>query len=86
MSSETPIPKRIKELRLKKGWSQTRLGVEMGLDEGTASARINRYERGVHIPDFSTMRKLGSALGVPAFYFWVEDKDIDLVKKVLKGD
>lgn len=83
MSTEAPIPKRIKELRTQKGWSQTKLGVEIGLDEGTASARINRYEKGVHVPDYSTLKKLAAVLDVPVFYFWVEDEELELVKTLL---
>lgn len=83
MSTEAPIPKRIKELRTQKGWSQTKLGVEIGLDEGTASARINRYEKGVHVPDYSTLKKLAHVLDVPVFYFLVEDEELELVKTLL---
>ncbi|MBD3667348.1 MAG: helix-turn-helix transcriptional regulator [Kangiella sp.] len=84
MSTEAPIPKRIKELRTQKGWSQTKLGVEIGLDEGTASARINRYEKGVHVPDYSTLKKLAAVLEVPVFYFWVEDGELERVKSMIK--
>jgi transcriptional regulator with XRE-family HTH domain len=38
--------KRLKEARAALGLSQKQLGVEAGLDEFVASARINRYELG----------------------------------------
>lgn len=84
MSVKAPVSKRIKELRDLKGWSQTKLGVEIGLDESTASARINRYERGVHVPNYSTLKRLGEVLGVPAYYFWVEDDELDDLRKCIR--
>lgn len=45
-------------------------------DEGTASARISRYETGVHEPPFSIAVKLAKALRVPAAYFYCEDDEL----------
>ncbi|MFM0514266.1 helix-turn-helix domain-containing protein [Paraburkholderia sp. RL17-373-BIF-A] len=55
---------------------QDRLGVQIGLDEHTASARISRYETGVHEPPFEIAMKLAKALGVPTAYFYCEDEDL----------
>jgi len=44
--------RRMKAAREKLGISQTELGVRAGIDEFCASARINQYERGKHMPDF----------------------------------
>jgi transcriptional regulator with XRE-family HTH domain len=41
-----------KEARLRAGISQEKLGVLAGIDEASASARMNQYERGKHTPDF----------------------------------
>ena len=49
---------------------QDRLGVLIGLDEGSSSARISRYETGVHQPSFEIAEKLADALGVPVAYFY----------------
>jgi transcriptional regulator with XRE-family HTH domain len=38
-----------------------------------ASARINRYELGVHEPDMATIERLASALSVPTAYLFAED-------------
>ena len=38
--------KRLKEARLRSGLSQEKLGVLAGIDEASASARMNQYERG----------------------------------------
>ena len=43
------IALRLKEARLRLGLSQEKLGVLAGIDEFSASARINQYERGKHV-------------------------------------
>jgi len=55
---------------------QDKLGVQIGLDEHTASARISRYETGVHEPSFEIAQKLAKVLRVPAAYFYCEDEDL----------
>lgn len=49
------------------------LGVRAGIDEYSASARINQYERGKHTPDFLTVRNLAKALEIPSAYFFAEE-------------
>lgn len=44
---------RLKEARIRADLSQERLGILAGIDEATASPRMNQYERGTHAPDFS---------------------------------
>lgn len=68
--------RRLREARRRVGIPQDKLGVEIGLDEGTASARISRYETGVHEPPFGVAVKLAKALRVPAAYFYCEDDDL----------
>lgn len=55
------------------GLPQDKLGVRIGLDEQTASARISRYESGVHEPPVRTARALAEALGVPLGYLYCDD-------------
>ena len=64
---------RLKEARLAKGFSQKGLGIKAGLDEFTASIRINRYELGVHKVELSFASKLADVLEVPLAYFYIED-------------
>ena len=45
----------------------------IGMDEGSSSARMSRYETGTHEPAFGTAEKLAAALRVPAAYFYCED-------------
>jgi len=67
---------RIKAARQRLAISQMELGVRAGIDEFSASARINQYERGKHLPDFLTARNLAKVLGVPAAYFYAEDDSL----------
>ncbi|MDW7549823.1 helix-turn-helix domain-containing protein [Pseudoalteromonas peptidolytica] len=73
MQFENPIPKRLKEARKKAGYSQKALGVRIGMDESSASGRMNHYEKGRHTPDLSTLKRIADELGVPINYFFCED-------------
>ncbi len=68
--------KRLKEARLRIGISQERLGVLAGIDEYSASARVNQYERGKHQPDFQTLERLAQVLNTPAPYFYASDDEL----------
>ncbi|MGR2856575.1 helix-turn-helix transcriptional regulator [Erwinia sp. 1181_3] len=75
------LPHRLKEARVRKGISQQKLGVLAGIDEATASARMNQYERGIPVPDFELMCRLAEVLSVPSCYFYtVEDELAELVR------
>lgn len=64
---------RLKQARLAAGLSQKRLGMQAGIDEFVASARVNRYELGIHQPDFDTAGRLADVLRVPLAYFFAAD-------------
>ncbi|WP_421506471.1 helix-turn-helix domain-containing protein [Erwinia rhapontici] len=75
------LPHRLKEARVRKGISQQKLGVLAGIDEATASARMNQYERGIHVPDFELVCRLAEVLSVPSCYFYtVEDELAEIVR------
>lgn len=81
MAGKSIVSKRLGEARLRSGLSQKRLGILAGMDEFSASPRINQYERGKHIPDLGTVERIAKVLGVPsAFFYAVED---DLAEWVL---
>ncbi|MDN5369253.1 MAG: hypothetical protein PWP74_561 [Shewanella sp.] len=55
------------------------------MDESSASGRMNHYEKGRHIPDIGTLRKLAEALGVPLSYFFSDDElSADLIIEMEK--
>ena len=68
--------KRLKEARLKKGYSQELLGIEAGLDPMSASTRMNRYELAKRTPDFSVIERLAEVLDVPTAYLFAEDDEL----------
>lgn len=74
MSFTSPIPSRLKEARKKAKLSQKALGVQIGMDEGSASARMNQYEKGKHTPDIQTLKLIADELGVPLNYFFCEEE------------
>jgi transcriptional regulator with XRE-family HTH domain len=76
------VARRLREARTRADLSQERLGVLAGIDEMSASARMNQYERGKHVPDFGTMRRIAAVLKVPATYFYaVADDEANLLVK-----
>ena len=66
--------RRLRDARLRAGIAQDKLGVMIGLDEGSSSARMSRYENGVHEPPFIWVEKIAEALGVPTAYFYCGDE------------
>ncbi len=77
VSSALPLfARRLKSRRNLIGLTQMELGVRAGIEESSASARINQYERGKHAPDFLTVCNLARVLGVPAAYFYAEDDQL----------
>ena len=68
--------KRLKEARLARGLSQKQLGIEAGLDEFVASTRLNRYEVGVHAPDYPMSVRLAKVLDVPVAYLYCDNDEL----------
>jgi transcriptional regulator with XRE-family HTH domain len=64
---------RLLEARQREQLSQKELGIQAGLDPSVASTRINRYELGVHEPDFASVQRLAETLKVPTAYLFAED-------------
>jgi len=75
-----PVPGRIKQARVSKGISQKELGIRIGLDQSSASSRMNHYEKGRHTPDIPTLKRVAEELGVPLPYFLCEsEKTAELI-------
>ena len=52
----------------------------MGIDQFSASPRINQYEKGKHVPDFETTARLAKALMIPVTYLYADDDELaDLI-------
>jgi transcriptional regulator with XRE-family HTH domain len=67
------FPRRLKQARLRSGLTQEQLGIQAGIDEFSASARVNQYEKGKHTPAIQTSQRLARALLVPTSFLYEED-------------
>ncbi|WP_347988506.1 helix-turn-helix transcriptional regulator [Methylomonas sp. AM2-LC] len=65
--------RRLREARLRMGIAQDKLGVAVGLDESCSSARMSRYETGIHEPPIAIVEKIADILCVPIPYFFCTD-------------
>lgn len=70
------FPKKLKELRGKKGWSQGQLGKIINAD----LQRISKYERGVMWPTMELMVRIAKAFDVSVDYLIREEKNIAVNK------
>lgn len=69
------LGERLKQARLKSGLSQEQLGLRAGIEVESASARMNRYERGTRVPGVELMEKVGNVLNLPLAYFYAASED-----------
>lgn len=76
MEEKTVFSKRLREAREATGLSQKQLGIQAGIDQFVASARINQYERGKHVPDLLTAERLAAELKVPMSYLFEPNDDL----------
>lgn len=82
----SPFPSRLKEARLAQGLSQKGLGIAAGIDQFSASPRMNQYEKGIHAPDFLTVKAIANALGLPTAYFFCEEDELaEVIKNWVKN-
>ncbi len=78
---DSPVPKRLKEARIAANISQKKWGIAAGMDEFSASARMNYYEVGRHTPDYSMLSWIADVLGLSLAYFYADTDDLaDLIK------
>lgn len=69
------LSKRIKEARLHAGLCQEQLGIRIGIDPASASARMSRYELGKRVPDFDLVTRLADELRLPTACFYAAAED-----------
>ena len=79
-STSSVFPKRLKQARLRSDLTQEQLGIAAGIDEFSASARVNQYEKGKHTPKLQMGQRLARALHVPTSFLYEED---DLLANLL---
>lgn len=69
------IGKRLKAARLGAGLSQEQLGFNAGLEVESASARMNRYERGTRVSSVELLERIGNVLDLPLAYLFALNDD-----------
>lgn len=67
---------RLKEARQRLGISQAAVGIAAAVNHSGASARFNRYEKGVYEPDMETMARIADALNVPLPWLFTSDENL----------
>ena len=71
--SPTVFGRRMRAAREAIGLPQDKLGVMVGLDESSSSARMSRYETGVHEPPIPVAMRIAESLDVPLAYLYCLD-------------
>lgn len=79
-----PLPIRLKAARKATGLTQQQLGIRLGMEQSTASARMNQYEKGKHAPDYQTMQRIAQELGYPVAYFYCDELLAELICMMAK--
>lgn len=65
---------------MRNGLPQDVLGVKAGLEESASSARISRYESGIHEPPFQFAEALAEVLEVsPAYFYCPDDRLAEII-------
>ncbi|WP_028469418.1 helix-turn-helix transcriptional regulator [Neptunomonas japonica] len=72
----SPLAHRLRSARQVANLTQQQLGIRLGMDPNTASARMNQYEKGKHAPDYQTAKRMADELGVPVAYLYCDDDQL----------
>lgn len=83
MEEKSAFATRLRAAREARGISQKQLGILAGIDQFVASARINQYERGKHVPDLQTAQRLAAELNVPVSYLYEPNDDLAELIRIL---
>ena len=79
-SSNSIIGLRLRQARQRRKWAQDELGVMAGLEESSSSARISRYESGIHEPPFQFVESLARVMDIsPAYFYCPDDRLAELI-------
>lgn len=76
MQNSNPFPERLKQARKEIPISQKELGIRIGMDPGSASSRMNHYEKGRHMPDYETLERIAKELNKPVAYFFCDKESV----------
>lgn len=78
--SNSVFSQRLRQARQHHNLSQDELGIMAGLEESSSSARISRYESGIHEPPFQFVEALAKVLDLsPAYFYCPDDRLADII-------
>ena len=81
ISKNTVISRRLRQARQARNLPQDRLGVMAGLEESSSSARMSRYESGIHEPTFQFIEAISKVLGIStAFFYCADDRLAEIIQ------
>lgn len=81
-SATTALGKRIKDLRLDKGWTQAALAEVLGCESMT----VSRYERGEYAPSIEMLEQIANALAVGMDAFFANANEVEPTEMNLRHD
>ena len=73
--AKTRSCRRLKATRKAQKMTLEKLGITIGLDESCPSARISRYENGIHTIEYNTAERIAQVLDVPLAYFYADTEE-----------
>lgn len=74
------LARRLREARARADLAQDALGVLAGLEESSASARMSRYENGIHEPPLQFVESVAKVVGIsPAFFYCGDDRLAEII-------
>jgi transcriptional regulator with XRE-family HTH domain len=81
-SNNTTLSRRLRQARLRAELPQDRLGVLAGLEESSSSARMSRYESGIHEPPLAFVESIAKVLGISVSYFYCPDDRLSEIIRI----
>jgi transcriptional regulator with XRE-family HTH domain len=79
--SKSVLARRLRQARERAGLAQERLGQLAGLEESSSSARMSRYETGIHEPPQQFVQAVAKVLGLsPAFFYCNDDRLAEIIR------
>lgn len=73
LPKKSTLGRRLRQARQNADLAQDKLGVLAGLEESSSSARMSRYESGVHAPPLQFVEAVAKVLGLSAAFFYCSD-------------
>lgn len=80
-SKASTLSRRLRQARQMHNLPQDKLGVMVGLEESSSSARMSRYESGIHEPPVPFVEAIAAVLGIStAFFYCADDRLAEVIR------